>query len=311
MQTQQNKHPANDPVFPAKLLLFGEHVLLCGAAALAVPAPIYGGRWVMAETAEGARIMQRNLREFAESELLSSIKTLDIQGFIQDVEQGLYFQSNIPGGYGLGSSGALCAAIYDRYCLEKTSDLRELKAVLAQMEGYFHGASSGIDPLTSYLNHPILIERKTEVRPVDMPDLSLLPTPFLLDSQLPRKTGPLVQWFLEQSESGPFADMLRTRYLPAHERMVESWLNADHSAFWAALRLVSELQREFFTSMVPRQLHAIWDVGLNSDAFLLKICGAGGGGFMLGFAKTDLALQECGKQFMLTLPFQIQSDPQP
>ena len=29
--------------------------------------------------------------------------------------RGLYFESTIPQGFGIGSSGALCAAIYDRY----------------------------------------------------------------------------------------------------------------------------------------------------------------------------------------------------
>ena len=36
-------------IFPAKLLLFGEHVLLLGATALAAPVTAFGGHWARSE----------------------------------------------------------------------------------------------------------------------------------------------------------------------------------------------------------------------------------------------------------------------
>ena len=36
-----------------------------------------------------------------------------------DLEKGMYFDSSIPMGYGVGSSGAIVAAIYDRYADHK------------------------------------------------------------------------------------------------------------------------------------------------------------------------------------------------
>ena len=81
-----------DRSFSAKLLLFGEHVLLLGAPALAVPVAAFGGHWHW--SAQRDRHHAR-LRQFAESEVLSSIQTLDNKQFVRDLDAGLCFQSNI------------------------------------------------------------------------------------------------------------------------------------------------------------------------------------------------------------------------
>jgi mevalonate kinase len=35
--------------------------------------------------------------------------------------------------------------------------------------------------------------------------------------------------------------------------------------------------------MIPDEILELWNKGIQSDLFSLKLCGAGGGGFMLGF----------------------------
>ena len=178
--------------YPGKLLLFGEHILLVGAPALAVPVNAFGGHWAWAKTPEQSRLK-------AFSDYLST-KTPFGLALGEALRQGLYFESNIPEGYGLGSSGALCAAVYDRFAATKTQDLAELKAIFAEMESFFHGNSSGIDPLTVYIGAPLLIEEKTRVTQVAQRPWAETPVVFLIDSKLPRQTGPLVQWFLAQYE---------------------------------------------------------------------------------------------------------------
>jgi mevalonate kinase len=42
---------------------------------------------------------------------------------LKSVETGMYFDSSIPQGYGVGSSGALVAAIYDKYAQDKITVL--------------------------------------------------------------------------------------------------------------------------------------------------------------------------------------------
>jgi mevalonate kinase len=89
----------------------------------------------------------------------------NIQALQNDIDKGMYFDSSIPQGYGVGSSGALVAAIYDKYATQKITILENLtrekllalKKIFAAMESFFHGKSSGLDPLNSYLSLPILI----------------------------------------------------------------------------------------------------------------------------------------------------------
>ena len=287
-------------VFPAKLLLFGEHVLLLGAPALAIPVAGFGGHWAMGTQPD--RHFNR-MRQFAGNEALKSVDSLDTEQFLSDLEAGLYFDSNIPTGYGLGSSGALCAAIYERYVGAKTTDLPALKAIFAQMESFFHGNSSGIDPLTSYVGAPLLIQNKTEVqRAVSNPWNTDQPCVFLLDSELPRRTGPLVEWFLAQSKQADFAQKLSEEYLPAHSNLLNAWLAADPELFWPNLRRVSRFQFEHFEPMIPANLRNFWAESLDNQDFTLKICGAGGGGFVLGFAKDAATAQALTQDFLIAFP---------
>lgn len=286
--------------YPAKLLLFGEHILLSGAPALAVPVAAFSGHWEWSEKAVGK---QKRLLEFACSTALTSVQGLDFQQFQRDLDRGLLLESNIPNGYGLGSSGTLCAAIYDRYCAEKTTELSALKSDFARMESFFHGNSSGIDPLTSYLAQPVLIENKIEVHLASPKNWTEPPVVFLLDSTLPRQTGPLVQWFLAKTHDAAFFEKLQSEMLPAHRAMVHGWLSADPDAFWPALRRVSAFQLEQMPPMIPPTVREVWTESLEQEGFTLKICGAGGGGFVLGFARKKEDVQELEREYRVVFPF--------
>jgi len=37
--------------------------------------------------------------------------------------------------------------------------------------------------------------------------------------------------------------------------------------------------------MIPKKFEEIWKKGLETNAYYLKLCGSGGGGFLLGFAE--------------------------
>ena len=50
----------------------------------------------------------------------------DLAALKKDISLGLYFDSSIPQGYGVGSSGALVASIYDKYAIGKITVLENL-----------------------------------------------------------------------------------------------------------------------------------------------------------------------------------------
>jgi mevalonate kinase len=66
------------------------------------------------------------------------------------------------------------------------------------LESYFHGKSSGIDPLICFMNLPILIESKESVDKVSIPKEELgKGAIFLIDSGITGETGPMIQIFFE------------------------------------------------------------------------------------------------------------------
>ena len=42
---------------------------------------------------------------------------------------------------------------------------------------------------------------------------------------------------------------------------------------------------KYFKPMIPSQFHEIWKKGIESNDYFLKLCGSGGGGYILGFTR--------------------------
>ena len=51
---------------------------------------------------------------------------LRLDEFKRDIDHNMHFDSSIPQGYGVGSSGALVAAVYDKYADNKITVLENL-----------------------------------------------------------------------------------------------------------------------------------------------------------------------------------------
>ena len=97
--------------FTSKILLFGEYSIVLGSQGLAIPFPKFGGKLrFQSDNEKNARVSNGHLREFYNH--LESIPDFHFAEMKRDLDAGLFFDSNIPQGYGAGSSGALCAAIY-------------------------------------------------------------------------------------------------------------------------------------------------------------------------------------------------------
>ncbi len=266
----------------AKILLFGEHTVNRGSRALAIPYPAFSGSWQRA--ADPA--LQQQLPQLADYLADLPALDLDVEAFRRDLAEGWHFAADIPMGYGLGSSGALCAAIYERYAHQpilpsETHRLGELRQILAQIEQFFHGKSSGTDPLICYLQQPILIHPDGQIQTVHIPRQSPL-TFFLLDTQTPRRTEPMVAYFLERCADPAFADKVATELAAYNNFAIAAFLQAEWDNLFEDMTNISRFQMEHLAAMTPDHFHAVWNEGLQGNLYRLKLCGAGGGGFILG-----------------------------
>ncbi len=282
-----------DKNYNAKILLFGEHTILKGSQALAMPINGFLGTWKYASKVENIEQLQQELpqlKDFLKVQNLEQI--IDITLLSYHLDKGLYFDSNIPLGYGLGSSGALCAAIYDVFGKEnKPNSLLDLKEILGKMESFFHGSSSGIDPLICYMNQPLLIDR--QIREVDLPkeNKNGKGTIFLLDTQIKRTTNPFVNGFLERCENELYNKRCESQLIPLVDDAIHAFINGYWKVLFSILHELSLFQFRYFDFMIPSDFREIWLQGLSSDHFKLKICGAGGGGFLLGVSADFLKTQ--------------------
>jgi len=66
---------------------------------------------------------------------------------------------------------------------------------------------------------------------------------------------------------------------------------------------MSKIHYLLFSEMIPDDFQQIWRESTESDFFKLKICGAGGGGFILGMTKDWGKTEEVLSGFSYSLIF--------
>lgn len=286
-----------NPLFYAKILLFGEYGIIEDSQGLTLPYSFYKGTLKFSSLdSEFEKKSNGHLIKY--SEYLQNLELpegfeLNVSEFQKDISKGLFFDSNIPQGYGVGSSGALVAAIFEKYSITKyipdnisKDQLKNLKKVFGSMESYFHGKSSGIDPLICYMNLPILIENKESVDKVSIPKSEAgKGAIFLIDSGSIGETGPMVQIFFEKMKTEGFRKTLKEEFIRYNNACIDSFLKKDMNPFFRNLKKLSHWAYEHFRPMIPESIFNVWKKGLDSNAYYLKLCGSGGGGYILGFTK--------------------------
>jgi mevalonate kinase len=294
--------------FPGKLLLFGEYTVLLGGQALATPMPRFAGSWAFGE-AEPKYDLQPFLRYLQEQQSAGRLQAkLNLKRFAAELEDGLHFDANIPVGYGAGSSGALCAAVYQRFALrpigaEEQEQYAELRRQLAQLERFFHGNSSGTDPFICYVQRTLLLDgadwRAAEPSPWDSDNYLF----FLIDTGQSRQTAPLVNRFSMRCEEEPgFRNAIESGLRPAAERAIAQYLAGQRQSLAASFGRISAMQLQHMSAWIPRRWWGDWEYGLESGQYGLKLCGAGGGGFLLGYGRASWLEAEGKARNWLVLP---------
>ncbi len=289
------------PLFYSKILLFGEYGIIKDSRGLSIPYNFFKGALKKADVLEGKALESNgNLKRFAayleEMQTESpDLVSFDLETLKTDISEGMFFDSSIPQGYGVGSSGALVAAIYDRYGKDKITVLEnltrekllQLKAIFARMESFFHGKSSGLDPLNSYLSLPILINSQDNIESTSIPSQNPdgKGAVFLLDSGTVGETAPMVQIFMEQMKQEGFRKVLKDQFIRYTDACVEDFITGNVKSLFGNIKKLSHVVLDHFSPMIPKEFHQLWKQGIESNSYYLKLCGSGGGGYILGFTE--------------------------
>ena len=306
------------PLFYAKILLFGEYGIIKDSKGLAIPYNSYQGALKVAEDlSDSAKESNENLQKFYQ--YLCDVDNKNLVHFRLkelklDIDKGMYFDSSIPQGYGVGSSGALVAAIYDKYADDKITVLEnltrdkllKLKEIFSVMESFFHGKSSGLDPLNSYLSIPILINSKDNLEATGIPSQKEgKGAVFLLDSEQVGETEPMVTIFMNKMKNEGFRRMLNEDFANYTDACIEDFLHGNIKSLFGNVKQLSKVVLANFKPMIPKAFHQLWQQGIETNAYYLKLCGSGGGGYILGFTKDYNKAQEILQDYKLELVYRF------
>ncbi len=306
------------PLFYAKILLFGEYGIIKDSKGLAIPYNSYQGALKVSENPSSEAIeSNKNLRKFyahlsdLEAKNLADFRLEDLK---KDIDNGMYFDSSIPQGYGVGSSGALVAAVYDKYADHKITVLEnltrdkllKLKEIFSLMESFFHGKSSGLDPLNSYLSLPILINSKDDLEATGIPSQKEgKGAVFLLDSEQVGETEPMVSLFMNKMKNEGFRRMLNEDFAKHTDACIDDFLHGNVKSLFGNVKQLSKIVLANFKPMIPKAFHKLWQQGIDTNAYYLKLCGSGGGGYILGFTQDFQQAKNILKDYKLELVYRF------
>ncbi len=268
--------------FPAKIFFFGEYSVLSGSKALALPFFKYFGK--------SRYEKNNNYNLIGLYHYLSAVNSqqefLNLEKLKDSIDKGWSFDSNIPEGKGLGSSGAFCASLYDEF---KLNDQGNIKHHLSLIESYFHGTSSGVDPYVSYTKSSLLFENLSDYKLIH--DDSFLDDFFsnnflyLLDTGIKREGSAFIKIYNDKTKDSNFSDFIFNDYNLICDKIIDDF--TDGKSIFENLALLSSYQVQYFKEMFPSTVLDLQKSFSHNNAYI-KLCGAGGGGFYLVFSQHEL-----------------------
>ena len=164
------------------------------------------------------------------------------------------------------------------------------------MEAFYHGKSSGTDPLISFFDTAIKFDADAGIQllpnlETKLENYSLI----LIDSGQPRAGKKYIQWFMEKVNEKEFKSVVLDKLMPATQSCIDALLTSAELDLINSFSTISSIQAEYMTKMIPNNMKKLWVEGSRLNDLYLKICGAGGGGFFIGLLKNDAQINELKK----------------
>ena len=271
--------------FNSKILLFGEYGIMHDSNALSIPYKKFNGSLSKSNhLSEDQKISNRNIESLYEyiiqEDYLNDIINSD--NLKEEIDSGLYFDSNIPIGSGLGSSGALVSSIISRYSKVdlKSFSNSEIKKIMSLVESKFHGNSSGFDPAVSYFNKPMLYSNQKIklIERIAFKDFKV----YIIDSQIDSSTKKMIKLFEDKISKSEFRLFFNSKFINNTNQCIDHLINTSE-LFRDSVKELSIDTLHNFQEMIPEKLKNKWKEGIENDSYYMKLCGSGGGGFFLAY----------------------------
>ncbi|KZN58838.1 hypothetical protein [Pseudoalteromonas luteoviolacea] len=218
--------------------------------------------------------------------------------FVENHHQGKFFPcsietwSEIGFGSGLGASSALTVALIKGFCellnvsnnpqmLARTA--YEIERTKLQLKG---GLQDQFAAAFGGLNHfSFLSQYDNKVTPLELSQSTrhaLESQIILIDSQILRSPGEAIEAQSLQikqcnTQRLSYLHRIRTSVIP----MAQALMKGNTIHFWSLFNMASELKHQLGEAVLPPNIGPLFEFTMKQGALAGKICGAGGGGFML------------------------------
>ena len=273
----------NNKTYNAKILLFGEYGILFGYQAISIPYNRYCGSLVVERSSHS---LTDDLFRYVVDLKLNA--EWDVKKAEYCFKQGLVFKSSIPQNAGVGSSGALVAALYDNFTEWKILNLPivEIRNDLAKIESFFHGSSSGIDPLTALLNKALHIDNNqkiTVLEDLQFPDGINL---YLFNTGEKGETSKYVAPIIKALRNNPKSKEAEKYHeiFKTSDKTIISLLSGNPESFTNSLHHLSALQLKHMSQLIPNSAKK----KASETNTEIKLSGSGGGGYMQLYSSVPL-----------------------
>jgi mevalonate kinase len=274
---------------PGKWVLAGEHTVLRGGAAIALPHPEFRLR-IDFRSAAGNFGVEPDLAAPVIHELLRIAKDwLSPRGIKMEMPQGtLSIQSTIPFGAGLGSSAALSVSIA-RWILSAHSLDRVLERDLArELENCFHGKSSGMDIAVVSIGEPI---RFTMAEGAVGLGIQNLPSFVFVDSGLRAATRECIEKVESLRRSDPALGQILDREMMRSTDEILEGLRAFNERPGEIEFVARGMKRagEVFAAweLVPEEVQTLLAKLEREGIRSPRLTGSGGGGYIVGLQNPE------------------------
>ncbi|MBI4924969.1 MAG: hypothetical protein HY843_03510 [Bdellovibrio sp.] len=259
---------------PAKWILSGEHAVLRGAPALALPLFQFSLTLTYTKSQAPFSIKPKKF-EFPIIELLNA-KTKD---FLNQIKGKLEITSTIPIGAGLGSSAALCVALTKWLRINANSEFEFAR----NLENFFHGKSSGLDIAVLLNQKPVFYQINKGPTPLQ---ISSLPHFTFHDTGVREQTKTCIaQVTAKLAQDQKQAKKIDQAMKEASQLCLQGLNTYNLNKKAKALLLLTEgmkkAQRCFESwGLLPSQAKGLEKELYQKGALAVKLTGAGLGGFL-------------------------------
>lgn len=297
--------PAISASAPGKIILFGEHAVVYGHPAIAVPVTQVQAKAIVTANPRGTpgqvRVQAPNIDLDATLEELPQKDPLAaaIRGVLAELgidrppALTLRITSTIPLAAGLGSGAAVSVAAVralSSFLGQPLPDER-VSALAYVVEKIHHGTPSGIDNTVITYARPVYFKRSSQIEGHSEIETLEVAKPFTIvigDTGIPSPTAVTVAHVGKALQAEP---MVYEQIFEAIEKIAEAGREAIESGHWEALGALMDENQALLREMgvSSAKLDLLVEAARAAGALGAKLSGGGRGGNMIALADGELA----------------------